>query len=507
MSRALKELLANDHPLFLMNIARMERASGNAGIDVRLIADITERSHEVIRQLRLDSRDITGPELYRALLVAAENGTLEGLRAPEYLLINLGEGPISLNVRDVLDSLKAGHSFQERSTDHAQRKLRAEIIRRYAEHERTQDDVVHELARDAGLAFESDTGYTYGSTMQTQKGNEGDSMKPTILAVGDIFGDAFIKLREDQARIDTDADGSEWLSMPFGSKPPYEQVDLVTGVGPSPNAAVSFSRLGLDAHLRAFLGDDEIGRETMQYLAGEKVNTDLMSIQEGIKSNYYYVLRYGADRTILVRNEDYDYTWKAPEVEPEWLYLSLLSDRSWQLHQDVLAYLELHPNVKLAFQPGTFHFHWGAQKLAGLYARSEIVILNREEAVEVTGKSYDSLHDLAGAFHDMGVKIIVITDGPNGSYASYDGKLVAIPNFPDVAPPEDRTGAGDAFASTIVAALAMGESMDTAFTWAPINSANVVQHLGAQAGLLTKQEILDRLATAPDWYHLKEITE
>jgi sugar/nucleoside kinase (ribokinase family) len=131
--------------------------------------------------------------------------------------------------------------------------------------------------------------------------------------------------------------------------------------------------------------------------------------------------------------------------------------------------------------------------------------MNREEAVDVTGASYDSLKDLADALHTLGPKIVVITDGPNGSYASYDGKLVSIPNYPDPAPPLDRTGAGDAFASTIVAALAHGESIETALTWAPINSMNVVQHLGAQAGLLKREDIDHYLASAPEDYRAKEI--
>jgi ribokinase len=169
-----------------------------------------------------------------------------------------------------------------------------------------------------------------------------------------------------------------------------------------------------------------------------------------------------------------------------------------------MRYLEAHPNVKLAFQPGTFHFKWGVEKLANLYARTHIIVLNREEAVDITKESYDSIRNLANALHELGPQKVVITDGPNGSYASYDYKLVTIPNYPDAAPPVDRTGAGDAFASTIVAALALGESMDTALTWAPINSANVVQKLGAQAGLLRREEVEQFLADAPDWYKVTD---
>jgi ribokinase len=131
--------------------------------------------------------------------------------------------------------------------------------------------------------------------------------------------------------------------------------------------------------------------------------------------------------------------------------------------------------------------------------------MNREEAVDVTGASYESLADLAAGLHALGPKVVVITDGPSGSYASYDGRLIQVPNYPDPAPPLDRTGAGDAFASTIVAALAMGHSIDDALTWAPINSMSVVQKLGAQAGLLHQSEIKKYIKSAPDMYRAKEL--
>jgi ribokinase len=255
----------------------------------------------------------------------------------------------------------------------------------------------------------------------------------------------------------------------------------------------------------AFLGNDQPGKDYLKYIHQEGVDTSTMVAHENMKSNYYYVLRYGADRTILVKNEEYDYVWVAPEKTPDWIYLSLLSEASWQLHEDMLAYLDVHPDTKLAFQPGTFHFKWGVEKLSRVYARSYIVVMNREEAVDVTGESYDSLKQLARALHALGPKVVVITDGPNGSFASYDGKLVSIPNYPDPAPPLDRTGAGDAFASTIVAALARGESIETALTWAPINSMSVVQKLGAQAGLLKLSDINQYLQTAPEYYHPEEL--
>lgn len=495
----LKDLLENDHPLFTRNISQLEKATGNAGVDTRLVADITHSAHDVMRSLGLDPADTTGVELFNALKNTVRNGQAETLlSAHGFVLLNLGEGPISFNLHDVVENAHHELAYVQRRTDHAKRALRLEIIKRYAEHDRTHNDLVHQLAEEMGVKIPEDDDYpTVEPTKQLEK--------PVILAVGDIFTDAFIKLREDKARIDTDPDGSKRLSVEFGSKPPYERVDIVQAVGPAPNAAVAFSRLGLKAELRAFLGDDLPGEDSIAYLKKEGVSTTLLSVQKGIKSNYYYVLRYGADRTILVKNEDYDYKWQDPPTAPDWIYLAMINGSAWQLHEDMLSYLEKHPQTKLAFQPGTFHFEWGVKKLARVYKRSYIVVLNREEAALVTGKSIESIAELAQALHQLGPQVVIITDGPAGSYASYHGTIIKMPNYPDPAPPVDRTGAGDAFASTIVAAIALGESIETALRWAPINSMSVVQKIGAQEGLLHRNEIENYLADAPAGYKAEDL--
>ena len=96
-----------------------------------------------------------------------------------------------------------------------------------------------------------------------------------------------------------------------------------------------------------------------------------------------------------------------------------------------------------------------------------------------------------------------MTDGPKGAYA-YDGKSIfEVSSYPDPKKPVDRTGAGDAFAATLVAELAKGETLRDALLRAPINSMSVVQYVGAQAGLLSGDEINNYLAEAPDSYRVQ----
>ncbi len=77
--------------------------------------------------------------------------------------------------------------------------------------------------------------------------------------------------------------------------------------------------------------------------------------------------------------------------------------------------------------------------------------------------------------------------------------------YPDPKEPVSRTGAGDACSSTIVAALMQGLTPKEALTWGPVNSMNVVQYIGAQGGLLRKNELEQILETKPDSYRVEQI--
>jgi sugar/nucleoside kinase (ribokinase family) len=105
----------------------------------------------------------------------------------------------------------------------------------------------------------------------------------------------------------------------------------------------------------------------------------------------------------------------------------------------------------------------------------------------------------------LGPKIPVITDGPNGAYAFDGQKTWFHPIYPDPAPPVDRTGAGDSFASTLTSALALGLPLEQAMSWGPVNSMSVVQKIGAQEGLLPREKLEEFLRNAPENYHAELI--
>lgn len=323
-----------------------------------------------------------------------------------------------------------------------------------------------------------------------------------VLSVGDVVTDAFIRLFDNRAHTYKNEFGS-WIAMPFGSKVPFEHATVVEGVGNAANAAVCFARLGIHSGLVSNVGNDSYGRDMINALEDNRVDTRFVRINKGKASNYHYVLWYKDERTILINHEEYNYQWPrftAGDV-PKWLYFSSISKNALDKYHDmVVDWLADNPDVKLAFQPGTFQLEAGVDRLKKLYARTEIVIMNREEAVLVTGGKHEDVPDLMARLHKLGPKTVVVTDGPDGAYASDGTNRYSMPAYPDIAPPLDRTGAGDAFASTLVAAIVKGNTLEGALQWAPINSMNVVQHIGAQEGLLKEDKLEAYLSKAPKKY-------
>jgi sugar/nucleoside kinase (ribokinase family) len=265
-----------------------------------------------------------------------------------------------------------------------------------------------------------------------------------FIAIGDIVIDAFIELSKDDADVSIDMDtGSKTLHMPFGSKLPYTNVSVINAVGNSPNASVAAHRLGLRTALVTNLGHDRNGKDCLDALRLEGVDTDYVKIHERKNTNYHYVLRYGAERTILIKHEEFPYCLPDFGTAPRFLYFSSIGENGVAFHHEIAEYLAKHPETKLAFQPGTFQIKLGKETLKDLYAVTEIFFCNKEEAQQILETDEQSIPALLKGIKSLGPNIPVITDGPNGAFALDGDEVWYMPMYPDPSEPVDRTVSGD----------------------------------------------------------------
>lgn len=323
-----------------------------------------------------------------------------------------------------------------------------------------------------------------------------------FVAIGDIVTDAFIKLQDAKVHCNIDNENCE-LCVRFGDKVPFEEVYVVKAVGNSPNASVSAARLGLSSALIATVGNDTNGKEALEELQKNGVSTEYMKTNNEYPTNYHYVLWYDVERTILVKHAPFPYSLPENMPAPKWIYLSSMGENSVEYHHEIAKYLANHPETKLAFQPGTFQMKLGTDVLKDIYAETDLFFCNVEEAQRILKTQETDKIKLMQGLMALGPKLVAMTDGIKGAY-TYDGvDAYFIGVYPHT--PYERTGAGDAFASTFTSAILLGKTPSEALMWGPINSMSVVQKVGAQEGLLTREKLESFLQNAPEEYKPKKI--
>ncbi|HQU27035.1 MAG TPA: carbohydrate kinase family protein [Acidimicrobiales bacterium] len=331
---------------------------------------------------------------------------------------------------------------------------------------------------------------------------ESGQSPPDVLCVGDVATDVYIALRADHVTLLGEGPARR-LVLPFGAKVPFERSETVEAGGDAANVAVALSRLGLRVGLASYLGGDRLGRDILVYLGTEHVDVSLVQLDPSRPTNEHFVLWLEGERTILVHHEDYHYHWPPAGMNhvPTWLYLTSISEHG-EAYQDAIAeWLVAHPAVSLALEPGTFQIEQGAARLAPLYRRAELVVCNRDEALRVTGlDAAAGAVELLDALLALGPRRAVVTDARAGATGADARGHYRVPMFPDDGPVVDRTGAGDAFASTLVASLVEGRPFTEALRRAPVNAMSVVRRLGSQAGLLDARALEAHLDAAPPDY-------
>ncbi|MES2202721.1 MAG: carbohydrate kinase family protein [Patescibacteria group bacterium] len=319
-----------------------------------------------------------------------------------------------------------------------------------------------------------------------------------FLAVGDIVVDEFIRLKDASVHCNINNEDCE-ICMRWGDKIPFESATLVPAVGNAVNAAVAAARLGINSGLRAYVGADQEGQECLASLLKDKVDSTFVERVEGKHTNHHFVLWYDDNRTILVKHEEFEYRVPPLPSGPKWLYLSSLGENSLAYHNALAEQLKRWSTTKLAFQPGTFQFKIGKEALSDVYKRTDIIFCNKEEAEHILGLPVGSdIKQLLAGIKALGPKIVVITDDKRGCYSIDEaGATLHCPRYPDPRAPFEITGAGDALASTTTVALSLGKSLSEALMWGSVNASAVLQEIGAQKGLLTREQLEKNLATPP----------
>jgi sugar/nucleoside kinase (ribokinase family) len=316
-----------------------------------------------------------------------------------------------------------------------------------------------------------------------------------LVAIGDPTIDTFLKIHDAHLALTVTPERSE-LCIDYAEKVPVDELHRMPA-GNCVNAAVAAGRLGLRAAVYGVTGADAEGRSIRADLQSEGVDTSLMEVDRVRSTNSSTALVFRGERTLFVWHQPRSYHLP-PLPETAWVYATSVGPPGpyvSRLHLALCRQLAERPS-RLAFSPGTHQLRMGARALAPLLRRSELLLLNREEAEELTGSAGADSKDLLRALHRLGPRTSVMTDGIRGSFA-YDGDRFLKTGILDM-PVIDRTGAGDAYGATLMSALHLGADLPTAMAWATAQAACVVTVFGATPGLVRRRRLQSTVRDHPE---------
>jgi ribokinase len=318
-----------------------------------------------------------------------------------------------------------------------------------------------------------------------------------VICFGSSTVDVFAKTKYSELIkiMDNNKKTENLLAYPVGGKLLIEELDFTTGGGGT-NVGVSFSLLGLKSAYLGCMGKEANSEIILSALKKYNVDTNLVVRKKG-QTGYSIILdSIEHDRTILaykgLNNEITFNDIDKKKLKTKWFYFSAMLGKAFKTQEKLAKFAEKN-KIKIAFNPSSYLAEKGSSFLREILSRTEILVLNKEEAALLAGK--DTVEYMAIKLHGLGPKYVVITDGKNGAYCYHEGDFYfAKTNRIKIV---ETTGAGDAFASTFLAGLILKDDISFALKLATTNSESVISYHGAKNKLLTLKEAQSTMRKKP----------
>jgi len=289
--------------------------------------------------------------------------------------------------------------------------------------------------------------------------------------------------------------------------------------------------------------------EVTSNLKERKINIDLIQLDKQKRTGFSLVVvneknkKSRGERVIFVYKGASDNlkinTQKILSQKPDWFYITSLAG-DWEKTLSGISRLVKKDKIKIAINLGADQIGSGLKKLSNILAITEILILNRDEAIELVSSraknkklnnaKLDNINFLVSELLKAGPRVVVITDNKNGAYVgsynlspiSSNGRIKNFPFkkdwrrisqgrkthpyfsqegkckilfFPASSDKQvDATGAGDAFGSAFVGGYILNNGdLEIALKFGIINSGSVISKYGAENGILRRKEIERRI--------------
>ena len=280
--------------------------------------------------------------------------------------------------------------------------------------------------------------------------------------------------------------------MPKGGETIHAEEIFSAGGGKGANQAVAAQRLGAKTAFIGAIGNDDAGKTMLELLENEAINTKAIAKMNNEKTGQAYVivddksenriLVYGGANMAFTT----DHVAKYADVIGEKDFI--VSQFETSLEPVIEAFKIAHQNqVTTILNPAPAKTEIPSE----LLALTDVIIPNETETQILTGieiTDIKSMQQAAAKIHAMGIKVVLITIGKQGTFYSYNGQDGIVPAFKVKA--LDTTAAGDTFIGALSSVLKKDMSnLVEAIKFSNKASSLTVQRLGAQPSIPYLKEL------------------
>ncbi len=310
---------------------------------------------------------------------------------------------------------------------------------------------------------------------------------PELITIGSNTLDIIIQI-DDILRFELfDKDIiKKYTAIEYSRKLNIKNVRFVPG-GSGANISANCSMLGLNSTYIGVVGNDFSAEICLTDLKKRGVDLSQVIQTDDDTTALSIILRtpWGKDRSILAY-KGANNLLKPSDVKEElfnnikaFAWTSLTTDDACKAIEKAITLTKNKGGMVFA-APSMSIIKNAANWAKILISNSDVVSMNLEEAQEFTGESKKTL--MIKKFLDMGIRLISITDGPNGSIIS-DGKTIINSGVYSAGNVEDTTGAGDAFLTGILISFLNNFSIEKTSKMATAMSFLECQEIGVREGL------------------------
>lgn len=264
------------------------------------------------------------------------------------------------------------------------------------------------------------------------------------------------------------------------------ELHIIPG-GKGANQAVALGKIGANVSLFGCIGNDEFGRMAISNLQENRIDTSHIKIIPNVSTGVALITVGDNDNSIVVVpganfsvDKHYIDSIKVELLKSDFVILQLeIPIETVQYVVDICN----HAGIKVLLNPAP------AQKLADdLISKLDYITPNEHEAEIVFGIS-STLQQLMQLYPE---KLVVTLGSAGVSTALMNGELLNVPAVPSKV--VDTTGAGDTFNGSFAFAISNHQTINEALLFANAAAGLSTEKFGAQGGMPTYDEIIDRLS-------------